>query len=248
MKALRSTSILLKLALSATVGLLSSCGGTLDVNKPLKPEKLKDGLVRTIALEDPFVWTQLYTKIEATTPDGEQKFRVQLRTKQDSILWAAISDDLIGLRVGKAIVLGDSAAFSSTLLGMEWTGSANDLAKVTGVEVPFQYLNRLMRGQLIGTNQNLKYRYNAWSELWVATYELSDSRRVTLALNTDLKMSWIEITDEGDQARIDYSAFDNTTGYPIEMMLTLKSRPEYVVKISVQEVRTGGPFKTPFSL
>ena len=47
-----------------------------------------------------------------------------------------ISDDMIGLRVGKAIVIEDSAAFTSTLLGLDWTGSAHDLAGMTGVEVP----------------------------------------------------------------------------------------------------------------
>ena len=51
--------------------------------------------------------------------------------------WAAISDDMIGLRVGKAIVIGDSAAFTSTLLGLDWTGSAHDLAGMTGVESSF---------------------------------------------------------------------------------------------------------------
>ena len=53
---------------------------------------------------------------------------LEVRSKQDSILWTAISDDMIGLRVGKCIVIEDSAAFTSTLLGLDWTGSASDLA------------------------------------------------------------------------------------------------------------------------
>jgi len=123
--------------------LIVSCGRTISPENPLKREKINDGVSRKIIVEDKFEWAQIFTRIEANTPDGEQKFRVQVRSKKDSLLWAAISDDMIGLRVGKAIVIEDSAAFTSTLLGLDWTGSAQDLAGMTGVEVPFQYLNRL---------------------------------------------------------------------------------------------------------
>ena len=99
--------------------LLSNCGRTISPDNPIRREKIGDGTSRKILVEDKFSWTQVFTKISASTPDGEQQFRVQIRSKQDSILWAAISDDMIGLRVGKAIVIGDSAAFTSTLLGME---------------------------------------------------------------------------------------------------------------------------------
>ena len=114
---------------------MSNCGRTISPEKPLRRENIGEGTSRKIIVEDKFSWTQAFTKISANTPDGEQRFRVQIRSKQDSILWAAISDDMIGLRVGKAIVIRDSAAFTSTLLGMEWTGSAADLATITGIDL-----------------------------------------------------------------------------------------------------------------
>jgi len=236
------------LIMSVALALLTGCGGPLSAEKPLRREKISDGVSRKIIVEDRFAWTQSFTRISAETPDGQQRFRVQIRSKQDSILWAAISDDMIGLRVGKAIVINDSAAFSSTLLGVEWTGSANDLAGVTGIEVPFQYLNRLLRGQLIGTNEAMRYRYDGNGDHWVTQYAISRGRAVTVALDRDLHMSYVLIEDPLESVFIQYKSVDEETGYPTEITITVKSQPDYKVTIEVTEIRTGGPFNTPFSL
>lgn len=236
------------LIMGVALAVLTGCGGPLSAEKPLRREKISDGVSRKIIVEDRFAWTQSFTRISAETPDGQQRFRVQIRSKQDSILWAAISDDLIGLRVGKAIVINDSAAFSSTLLGVEWTGSANDLAGVTGIEVPFQYLNRLLRGQLIGTNEAMRYRYDGNGDHWVTQYAISRGRAVTVALDRDLHMSYVLIEDPLESVFIQYKSVDEETGYPTEITITVKSQPDYKVTIEVTEIRTGGPFNTPFSL
>ena len=236
------------LIMGVALAVLTGCGGPLSAEKPLRREKISDGVSRKIIVEDPFAWTQSFTRISAETPDGQQRFRVQIRSKQDSILWAAISDDMIGLRVGKAIVINDSAAFSSTLLGVEWTGSANDLAGVTGIEVPFQYLNRLLRGQLIGTNEAMRYRYDGNGDHWVTQYAISRGRAVTVALDRDLHMSYVLIEDPLESVFIQYKSVDEETGYPTEITITVKSQPDYKVTIEVTEIRTGGPFNTPFSL
>lgn len=236
------------LIMGVALAVLTGCGGPLSAEKPLRREKISDGVSRKIIVEDRFAWTQSFTRISAETPDGQQRFRVQVRSKQDSILWAAISDDMIGLRVGKAIVINDSAAFSSTLLGVEWTGSANDLAGVTGIEVPFQYLNRLLRGQLIGTNEAMRYRYDGNGDLWVTQYAISRGRAVTVALDRDLHMSYVLIEDPLESVFIQYKSVDEETGYPTEITITVKSQPDYKVTIEVTEIRTGGPFNTPFSL
>ena len=236
------------LIMGVALAVLTGCGGPLSAEKPLRREKISDGVSRKIIVEDRFAWTQSFTRISAETPDGQQRFRVQVRSKQDSILWAAISDDMIGLRVGKAIVINDSAAFSSTLLGVEWTGSANDLAGVTGIEVPFQYLNRLLRGQLIGTNEAMRYRYDGNGDHWVTQYAISRGRAVTVALDRDLHMSYVLIEDPLESVFIQYKSVDEETGYPTEITITVKSQPDYKVTIEVTEIRTGGPFNTPFSL
>ncbi|MCH1406359.1 MAG: DUF4292 domain-containing protein [Schleiferiaceae bacterium] len=240
--------IVIHLFAGVALAVLTGCGGPLSVEKPLRREKISDGVSRKIIIEDKFTWAQSFTRISAETPDGEQRFRVQVRSKQDSILWAAISDDMIGLRVGKAIVINDSAAFSSTLLGVEWTGSAHDLAGVTGIEVPFQYLNRLLRGQLIGTNEALRYRYDGNGDHWIAQYSISSDRTVTVALDRNLHMSFVLIEDPFESVFIQYKSVDEKTGYPNDIEITIKSQPDYKVTIEVTEIRTGGPFNTPFSL
>ena len=240
--------IVTPLFVGIALAVLTGCGGPLSVEKPLRREKISDGVSRKIIVEDRFAWTQSFTRISAETPDGEQRFRVQVRSKQDSILWAAISDDMIGLRVGKAIVINDSAAFSSTLLGVEWTGSAHDLAGVTGIEIPFQYLNRLLRGQLIGTNDAMRYRYDANGDHWVTQYAIRRGRSVTVALDRDLRMSYLLIEDPLESVFIQYKNADEETGYPSVIEITIKSKPDYKVTIEVTEIRTGGPFNTPFSL
>ena len=240
--------IVIHLFAGVALAVLTGCGGPLSVEKPLRREKISDGVSRKIIIEDKFTWAQSFTRISAETPDGEQRFRVQVRSKQDSILWAAISDDMIGLRVGKAIVINDSAAFSSTLLGVEWTGSAHDLAGVTGLEVPFQYLNRLLRGQLIGTNEALRYRYDGNGDHWIAQYSISSDRTVTVALDRNLHMSFVLIEDPFESVFIQYKSVDEKTGYPNDIEITIKSQPDYKVTIEVTEIRTGGPFNTPFSL
>ena len=227
--------------------LVANCGRPISPENPLKREKINDGVSRKIIVEDKFEWAQIFTRIEANTPDGEQSFRVQVRSKQDSILWAAISDDMIGLRVGKAIVIEDSAAFTSTLLGLDWTGSAHDLAGMTGVEVPFQYLNRLLRGQLISAETAMRYKFDAKRDLWVTKYAISGNRKVEVDLDRDLRVKHMTIIDPTEIVDIEYSNTDERTGYPKMLELTLKSRPSYTVKIEVSEIRTEGPYNTPFS-
>ena len=154
---------------------------------------------------------------------------------------------MIGLRVGKAIVIKDSAAFTSTLLGLDWTGSASDLAGVTGIEVPFQYLNRILRGQLIGWDEALKYRFNADRDLWMSDYELGSNRQVRAALDRDLFLAELIIQDPTEIAQIKYLEWDERTRYPRQIELTLVSRPEYKVVIEITDIRTEGPYNTPFS-
>jgi len=227
--------------------LLVSCGKPITPENPIKREKINDGVNRKILLEDKFPWAQSFARITAYTPDGEQRFKVQVRSKQDSILWAAISDDMIGLRVGKCIVIEDSAAFTSTLLGLDWSGSASDLAGVTGIEVPFQYLNRIMRGQLIGWDEALRYRFNADRDLWMSEYDLGPKRYVRAALDRDLHLAELIIQDPAEIAQIKYFEYDERTRYPKRIELTLVSRPEYKVVIDISDIRTEGPYNTPFS-
>jgi len=227
--------------------LLVSCGKPITPENPIKREKINDGVNRKILLEDRFPWTQSFARITAYTPDGEQRFKVQVRSRQDSILWAAISDDMIGLRVGKCIVIEDSAAFTSTLLGLDWSGSASDLAGVTGIEVPFQYLNRILRGQLIGWDEALRYRFNADRDLWMSDYDLGPKRYVRAALDRDLHLAELIIQDPAEIAQIKYFEYDERTRYPRRIELTLVSRPEYKVVIDISDIRTEGPYNTPFS-
>jgi len=169
-----------------------------------------------------------------------------VRSKKDSILWAAISDDMIGLRVGKAIVIGDSAAFTSTLLGLDWTGSAHDLAGMTGVEVPFPYLNKLLRGQLISAEAAMRYKFDSKNDSWVTQYAISGNRKVIVELDRELHVKHMTISDPKEVVYIKYSNIDARTGYPMLLELRLESRPKYTVKIEVSEIRTEGPYNTPF--
>lgn len=244
----RISHITWRISLMILSGLLVvSCGQPISPDHPFRREKINDGTSRKILVEDKFEWAQIFTRIEANTPDGPQKFKVQVRSKKDSIFWAAISDDMIGLRVGKAIVIGDSAAFSSTLLGINWSGSAHDLADITGVEVPFAYLNLLLRGQLISAEPAMRYRYDARRELWVTQYPISRGRKVAVGLNRDLHVQRMTISDPKEVVQIFYSNIDDRTGYPRKLDISLKSQPDYTVSIEITDIRTEGPYKTPFS-
>ena len=55
------------------------------------------------------------------------------------------------------------------------------------------------------------------------------------------------ISDNKEIINIEYSNIDERTGYPMLLELTLQSRPDYTIKIEVSEIRTEGPYNTPFS-
>ena len=246
MNRLHAHSLIKLVLLLGAYLLLVNCGIPISPENPLKREKISDGVSRKIIVEDKFEWAQIFTRIETNTPESAQKFRVQVRSKKDSILWAAISDDMIGLRVGKAIVIGDSAAFTSTLLGLDWTGSAHDLAVMTGVEVPFPYLNKLLRGQLISAEAAMRYKFDSKNDSWVTQYAISGNRKVIVELDRELHVKHMTISDPKEVVYIKYSNIDVRTGYPMLLELRLESRPKYTVKIEVSEIRTEGPYNTPF--
>jgi outer membrane lipoprotein-sorting protein len=101
---------------------------------------------------------------------------------------------------------------------------------------------------LIGTNEAMRYRYDGNGDHWVTQYAISRGRAVTVALDRDLHMNYVLIEDPLESVFIQYKSVDEETGYPTEITITVKSQPDYKVTIEVTEIRTGGPFNTPFSL
>jgi hypothetical protein len=61
-------------------------------------------------------------------------------------------------------------------------------------------------------------------------------------------MNYVLIEDPLESVFIQYKSVDEETGYPSVIEITIKSQPGYKVTIEVTEIRTGGPFNTPFSL
>ena len=57
------------LFVGVALAVLTGCGGPLSVEKPLRSEKISDGVSRKIIVEDRFAWTQIFTRISAETPD-----------------------------------------------------------------------------------------------------------------------------------------------------------------------------------
>jgi hypothetical protein len=81
----------------------------------------------------------------------------------------------------------------------------------------------------------------------MSEYELSSKRNVRVALDRDLYLSEIIIQDPAEIAQIKYFEYDERTRYPKKIELTLVSRPEYKVVIDISDIRTEGPYNTPFS-
>lgn len=240
--------ILRTLATALVVGLMlsvTSCGPGKSTTRGGRIN-LNDGATQKVQLVDNHSWVQAHTRILVESPEGNQRFKAQIRSKKDSILWVAISDDLIGLRVGKAVVYDDSAAFSSTLLGIKWSGSSSDLADMVGIEMPFEYLDEILRGQLIGVEEPLKFRYNGFSQKWTVNYHISDSRSVEALLNTKFQLVQLRIIDAAETVTIKYEDYDEVTGYPQKLTLSLLSNSAYKVRITVSDYSTEGPYHLPF--
>ena len=94
----------------------------------------------------------------------------------------------------------------------------------------------------------MRYRFHNASDTWVTKYSLSLGRKVTVSLDPDLRMRHVTIEDKDEVVNIDYTKVDVRTGYPAEMVVTLKSKPEYRVLIEITEIRTEGPYNTPFNI
>jgi hypothetical protein len=81
----------------------------------------------------------------------------------------------------------------------------------------------------------------------MSDYELGAERQVRVALDRDLYLSELIIQDPKEIAQIKYFEYDERTRYPKKIELTLVSRPEYKVIIDISDIRTEGPYNTPFS-
>ena len=81
----------------------------------------------------------------------------------------------------------------------------------------------------------------------MSDYSLGTDRQVRAALDRDLFLAEIIIQDPAEIAQIKYLEWDERTRYPRQIELTLVSRPEYKVVIEIIDIRTEGPYNTPFS-
>lgn len=93
--------------------------------------------------------------------ETDQAFRAEVRILKDSIIWVDLADPFLGIKVARAIIYPDSAAFIQRLSKEYFTGTPRDLQQKLKLEVSFEMLQAVFSGNLVlppGDNYELSYK------------------------------------------------------------------------------------------
>jgi hypothetical protein len=118
-------------------------GIPIETTLEMTPQLFRGQLIETSAK-----WETLQFKATGLVRMGtnSQRFRMEVRMVRDSVIWIDVSDPSLGLRVARALLLPDSAAYYSGLLRRADAGSFAKFGSLLGTQINFEMFQNALIG------------------------------------------------------------------------------------------------------
>lgn len=177
--------------------------------------------------------------------DNSIGLKGQMRMQNDSVIWISLSLKL-GIEVARVMITEDSVKFINRTEKTYWTESINGLKDRLPIETSLDFLQDLLVGNDIDSNE----KYKATIE--DNSYKLTSDRNTFWVTPKTFKVKRQQTTDNGQQATliINYDNFQEINGklLPTKIILDAKDGFDLNIEIDYSEIKVGEKLQFPFNI
>lgn len=205
-----------------------------------------------------FNWMKIKTKVDIDYKDEKNHVTLQLRVKNDSLVYAKISK--AGITGAKLLATRDTVIFIDKMNKQYYTGKYSDLEKLIGVSVPFEFLQNLFLGEPTFLYQGEGYKkivepLISYSNK-VFEKEEQDSLLTQIQSFTcdSLKLQTVGVIDGKSQKEVwvNYTKPSIINGYPLNKKIELKGlqedKPLILADIELKRIKTYDNLTAPIDI
>jgi hypothetical protein len=195
-----------------------------------------------------FKHLSLRGKGEIKLNTGNQSFRIEIRIKENELIWIDISDPFLGLKVARGIISPEKFAFYNRLEKNYMEGDLKQLEKIAKREIPFEWLHNMIVNRPSQESAKIKI-----SEVESILHILFQDRNVEHMLIYDPNEKKIlnqSVRDEKDILMSTYKNFQNTTHgiFPFNYSIKLEGRENIELDFEWNKVNFSESNDYPFSI
>ena len=205
-----------------------------------------------------FNWMKIKTKIDIDFKEEKNHLTLQLRVKNDSLVYVKISK--AGITGAKLLVTRDTLIFIDKLNKQYYNGKYSDLDKLIGVSVPFEFLQNLFLGQatFLYSGEGFKKVVEPLISYSNKVFEKKeyDSTLTQIQLFTcdSLKLQTVGVLNGDSQKEVwvNYSKPSIINGYSLNKKIELKGLQEYkpliLADIELKRIKTYDNLTAPIEI
>lgn len=236
-----TVSLFLLAACKSKKVVVTSPDGNIEL---LTPKKAAEAIRAKTSTPD---WVQLKAEVTVTQNGSTNNGVIDIRMKQDSVLWVEIADPFLGIKAIRAFALSDSVAYVNRLDKTYFAGPYGYVEKKLGTSIPFAYIFNVFLGELFIPDAAVTlgesgYVLNAKTE-----DDNSFAARIE-PINLDC-LQQVYFTDT-DILTVNYADYAVVNGhrFPHKISVNVKGTQALVAIFTINEISCGTPLDMPFNI
>ena len=192
-------------------------------------------------------WVQLKADVSVTQNGSTNNGVIDIRMKQDSMLWVEIADPFLGIKAIRAFAQADSVAYVNRIEKTYFAGPYTYVEQKLGTSVPFNYIFNVFLGEVFLPEASVSLGEKEY--LLQAKTEDGNSYAARIEpLNLDC-IQQVYFTAK-DVLTIRYSDYRQVNGYrfPHKVVVQVEGSQQLLAVFTMNEVASGTPLDMPFNI
>lgn len=210
----------------------------------LSPKKARALLEEKIGAPQ---WVRLKANVTVTQNGSTNRGVMELRMKQDSILWVEIADPILGIKAIRAFAMADSVAYQNRIEKNYFAGPYSYVEQKLGTAVPFDYIFNVFLGEVFEPASALTL-----GEGFYLLNQRFDDGSTFLAQIEPVNMDCTRqvFTTKNNTLAVEYSNFqvEKAFRYPQKIVLQVAGTQALAAEFEVTEWQSGTPQEMPFKI
>lgn len=193
------------------------------------------------------VWVQLKADVSVTQNKSTNNGVIDIRMKQDSIVWVEIADPILGIKAIRAFAMSDSVAFLNRIDRTYFAGAYTYVEEKLGTGVPFGYIFNVFLGQVFIPNAAVSVGETAYTLQAKTGDGNSYVARIDPLTLDCMQQMYFTATDV---LTINYSDYRVSNGYrfPHSVSVQVTGTQQLQATFTMKEISSGSPLDMPFNI
>lgn len=205
-----------------------------------------------------FNWMKIKAKVDAEMNDEKQNFTLQLRIKNDGLVFAKISKS--GITGIKILVSPDTLVFVDKINKQFYTGKYQDLERLTNISIPFEFIQNLFLGEptFLYEGQGFKKITEPLIAYSSKSFEEEktdrDFNQTQMFTCDSLRLKTVAGFDEktGNELWVNYNKMSDINGYVLNKKIDVKAlkndKPLILAEMELKRIKTFDDLTAPIDI